>query len=194
VLIRACVQAWGQTLDAAKANVASVKVSTGGAIRAEGPEESNYSVSFQILVPRSSDVRLKAHNGGISISSVDGNLEFETTNGGVSLNNISGDVKGRTVNGGVNVSLSGNGWRGNGLDVQTSNGGVHLTLPDNYAANFEASTVNGGFSSDIAALSTEKDERGRSRGTKIATALNGGGAPIRVVTTNGGVHISSSKN
>ena len=192
VLVRACVQAWGETMDAAKAAVASVKVSTAGAIRADGPEESNYSVSFEILVPRSTDVRLKAHNGGISISSVDGNLEFETTNGGVHLDNVSGDVKGRTVNGGVNVALTGNTWRGNGLDVQTSNGGVHLTMPDNYAANFEAGTVNGGFSSDVAGLSTEKDERGRSRATRVATSINGGGAPIRVTTTNGGIHISSN--
>jgi hypothetical protein len=193
VLVRACVQAWGQTADAAKATVAGVKVSTAGGIRADGPEESNYSVSFEILVPRSTDVRLKAHNGGISLSSVDGNLEFETTNGGVHLDNVSGDVKGRTVNGGVNVALSGNTWRGNGLDVQTSNGGVHLSMPDNYAANVEAGTVNGGFSSDIAGLNTEKDERGRSRATKVATSLNGGGAPIRVNTTNGGIRISSSE-
>jgi hypothetical protein len=192
VLVRACVQAWGQTMDAAKAAVASVKVSTAGGVRADGPEESNYSVSFEILVPRTTDVHLKAHNGGISISSVDGNLEFETVNGGVHLDNVGGDVKGRTVNGGVNVALTGNSWRGNGLDVQTSNGGVHLSMPDNYAANFEAGTVNGGFSSDVAGLNTEKDERGRSRSTKITTSLNGGGAPIRVTTTNGGIHISSS--
>jgi hypothetical protein len=194
ILVRACVQAWGQTMDAAKAAVASEKVSTTGGVRADGPEESNYSVSFEILVPRATDVRLKAHNGGISISSVDGNLEFETTNGGVHLDNVSGDVKGRTVNGGVNVALTGNTWRGNGLDVQTSNGGVHLTMPDNYAANFEAGTVNGGFSSDVAGLNAEKDERGRSRSTKITTSLNGGGAPIRVTTTNGGIHISSSSS
>jgi len=192
ILVRACVQAWGQTMDAAKAAVASVKVTTAGGIRADGPEESNYSVSFEILVPRATDVHLKAHNGGISISSVDGNLEFETTNGGVNLSNVGGDVKGRTVNGGVNVALTGNSWRGNGLDVQTSNGGVHLSMPDNYAANFEAGTVNGGFSSDIAALNVEKDERGRSRTTKVATSINGGGAPIRLTTTNGGIRISSS--
>src|SRR5215468_2511976 len=49
ILVRACVQAWGQTMDAAKAAVASVKVTTAGGIRADGPEESNYSVSFEIL-------------------------------------------------------------------------------------------------------------------------------------------------
>ena len=100
VLVRACVQAWGDTLDAAKAAVSGVSISTGNSIRANGPDESNYSVSFQILVPRNSDLKLKAHNGGISIGSVGGRIEFETTNGGVNLNSLSGDVRGRTTNGG----------------------------------------------------------------------------------------------
>jgi hypothetical protein len=192
ILVRACVQAWGATEDASRAAVAAVKITTAGGVRADGPDESNYSVSFQILVPRLTDLRLKAHNGGISIGSVDGNLQFETINGGVSLSDVAGEVRGRTTNGGVNVSLTGTAWKGSGLDVQTSNGGVHISMPENYAANVEAGTVNGGFSSDIAALNVEKDDRGRSRNTKVATSLNGGGAPIRLTTTNGGIRISSS--
>jgi hypothetical protein len=31
-----------------------------------------------------------------------------------------------------------------------------------------------------------------NRATRLNTALNGGGAPIRVITTNGGVNISSA--
>jgi len=196
VLVRACVQAWGETLDAAKAAVSSVRVSTAGAIRADGPEQSNYSVSFQILVPRNTDLRLKAHNGGISIGAVGGRIEFETVNGGVSLHQLSGDVHGRTTNGGVNVMLSGRSWEGSGLDVTTSNGGVNLTMPENYAANIETGTVNGGFSSDIAALNiTTEDVKGagwNNRAKQIKTAINGGGAPIRVATTNGGIRINSN--
>jgi DUF4097 and DUF4098 domain-containing protein YvlB len=192
VLVRACVQAWGTTVDAAKTAVASVRVTTTGGIKAEGPDE-NYSVSFELLVPRSSDLNLKAHNGGISISSVNGNLEFHTVNGGVNLVDLSGDVKGRTTNGGVNVLLEGKSWNGAGMDVETSNGGVRLSMPANYAANFEAGTVNGGFSSDIAALNVEKDDRGRSRNARISAPINGGGAPIRVTTTNGGIRITSNE-
>jgi putative adhesin len=195
ISVRACVQAWGSTLDAAKAAVASVRINTTGGVRADGPDESNYSVSFQVLVPRSTDVTLKAHNGGISIVSVNGRIEFETVNGGVNLGDLSGEVRGRTTNGGLNVALMGKGWEGNGMDVQTSNGGVRLLVPENYAANFEAGTVNGGFSSDIPALNvtTENVAGGwRNRSKQIKTAINGGGAPIRVATTNGGITISST--
>jgi DUF4097 and DUF4098 domain-containing protein YvlB len=197
VLVRACVQAWGSTLDSAKAAVASVKITTTGGVRAEGPDESNYSVSFQILVPRSSDLNLKAHNGGISINAVNGNIQFQTVNGGVSLADLSGDVHGRTTNGGVNVALAGKGWEGAGMDVQTSNGGVRLEVPENYAANFEAGTVNGGFSSDIPALNvTTEDVKGGwgNRAKQIKTSINGGGAPIRVATTNGGIKIMTGES
>jgi hypothetical protein len=194
ILVRACVQAWGDTADAAKAIVSGVKVSTAGGVRADGGAEEKFSVSFQILVPRNTDLALKAHNGGISIGSVDGNIGFETVNGGVNLIDIAGAVKGRTTNGGVNVSLTGNTWKGNGLDVQTSNGGVRVSLPDGYAANIETGTVNGGFKSDIAGLNVENlDDNGRrSRASKVSAPINGGGAPIRITTVNGGVSITTA--
>ena len=193
VAIRACVQAWGKTDEAAKAVAGNIKIGTSGTIKAENSvDEKGWSVSYQILVPRSTNLNLTAHNGGISISGVDGSAEFETTNGGINVSNVSGTVKGRTTNGGVNVSLSGTSWKGTGLDLQTTNGGVNLTLPENYAAHVETGTVNGGFSSDFPSLNVEKtDENGRRRAQRISTDLNGGGAPIRVITTNGGVRINT---
>ena len=196
VLIRACVQAWAPTDEAAKAAATSVKINTSGEIRADGPSgDKNWSVSYEIRVPRSTNTSLKAHNGGISVSNIEGNSEFETQNGGVNVSNLAGSVKGRTANGGVNVSLSGTSWKGSGLDIQTTNGGVNLTLSENYAANIETGTVNGGFRSDVPAINVTTEyvkgnEWGHSRATKIKTSINGGGAPVRVVTTNGGVKVN----
>jgi hypothetical protein len=68
-------------------------------------------------------------------------------------------------------------------------------MPENYAAHVETGTVNGGFSSDIPALATAgRDENGRRRpgAVRVSQDINGGGAPIRVATTNGGVHISTT--
>jgi hypothetical protein len=88
--------------------------------------------------------------------------------------------------------LNGSSWRGSGLDVTTTNGGVVLTLPENYAAHVETGTVNGGFQSDFASLTV--DRKDRSRPARVSADLNGGGAPIRVVTTNGGIRINSAAN
>lgn len=193
ILIRACVQAWGSTDEAAKATAASVTIGTSELVRAGSPAgDKNWSVSYQILVPRTTNLDLKAHNGGISISGVNATAEFETQNGGVHLTEVAGDIKGRTTNGGVNITLAGSTWRGTGLDVTTTNGGVHIAMPANYAARIESGTVNGGFSSNIAGLDPGRSSRDyHSRSTKISTDINGGGAPIRIMTTNGGVKINS---
>jgi DUF4097 and DUF4098 domain-containing protein YvlB len=191
VLVRACIQALGNSDEEARGVAKNIRIETGSTIRAEGAgEESNWSVSYEILVPRSTNLNLSTYNGGISISSVEGAIEFEAHNGGVNLSDVAGSVKGKTTNGGVNVSLSGGGWRGSGLDVETTNGGVHLSIPETYAARIETGTVNGGFKSDISGLNVEPEER--ARGKRITTDLNGGGAPIRIVTTNGGIKISSA--
>jgi hypothetical protein len=196
ILVRACVQAWGANAEAARAAASAVRISSGGTVKADSPGDENWGVSYEVLIPRFTNLNLKAHNGGIAIASVEGRLEFETLNGGVHLKDVAGDVRGRTTNGGVNVMLAGNSWKGNGLDVITTNGGVHLSLPDTYAANIETGTTNGGFRSNIPALNvTTENVQGpdrHQRAIRLNTAINGGGAPIRIITTNGGVNIDSA--
>ena len=195
ILIRACIQTWADTDNEAKAIANNIKLETNPKVEAKSNDSthSNWGVSYEIFVPRSINLKLLTFNGGISIKSVEGNLDFEAHNGGISLNEVGGNVKGRTKNGGVSVKLAGNSWKGSGLDVETTNGGVNLSMPENYAAQIEAGTVNGGFRSDINGLNVEKnDSRRWYRSSKINTSINGGGAPIRVVTTNGGVNINAS--
>lgn len=195
VLVRACVQTMGATDEEARAVAKNIRIETGSTIQAmSAGDESNWSVSYEILVPRTTNLSLTAHNGGININSVEGAIEFETTNGGVSLSDVAGSVKGKTTNGGLNVALSGNAWRGSGLDVQTTNGGVNLQMSESYAAHIETGTVNGGFKSGISGLSLAGDDEanGGNRKKRISTDLNGGGATIRVITTNGGVRINSN--
>lgn len=194
VLIRACVQTWAKTDDAAKSIASNIKISTSGTIQAEnGSDEKGWSVSYEISVPRSSNVDLTAHNGGLSVKGVDGSINFETQNGGVNLDGVAGTVKGRTTNGGINVRLVGSSWKGTGLDVQTTNGGVNIHVPENFAAHVEAGTTNGGFTSNIAGLQPEKNDDNKyyQRRTKVNTDLNGGGPPVRIITTNGGVRINT---
>lgn len=197
ILIRACVQTWGATAEEAQSLAKSIRIETGGTVRAEGASEENgWSVSYQILVPRNTNLNLTTMNGGISIADVEGTMEFNAKNGGIHLSNLAGDVRGKTTNGGLHIELTGNTWKGNGIDVETTNGGVHLSMSETYAARFETRTVNGGFKSDIPTLQAEKptDENGyyRRQGVNISRDLNGGGALVRVVTTNGGVKIGTN--
>ncbi len=161
----------------------------GGRVSATGPDLDRrewWSVSYRINVPRKNDLDLSATNGGITIIGVTGNLRFDTTNGGVRLQDVGGRVSGDTRNGGLDVRLGGSRWDGDGLDVETSNGGVTLAIPDGYNAELETRTVNGGLRIDFPV--TVQGELSSRRG--ISTTLGSGGPPVRVRTTNGGVKIN----
>ncbi|MEZ5308019.1 MAG: DUF4097 family beta strand repeat-containing protein [Pyrinomonadaceae bacterium] len=192
VRVEACVQAWADSETEASALVKSVNIQTDGLITAATTgEEKNFSVSYKVHVPNDTSLRLKAHNGGLRVSGVTGNMNLETHNGGIKLSGVGGSVVGRTTNGGISISLDGAVWNGDKINVQTTNGGVRLELPSNFAGNFELGTVNGGFSSDFEELSPAKDDsKGWKRNKKVTASLNGGGATVRAVTVNGGVKIS----
>src|SRR6185295_15476899 len=100
-------------------------------------------------VPARSDLDLTSMNGGISVSDVGGTIRLETLNGGLSLDSLSGDVRGRTTNGGVSARLAGRSWDGSGLDLATTNGGVSLTIPEDFDAHVETGTVNGHLDVDL---------------------------------------------
>ena len=96
-----------------------------------------------MFVPRRADLSVETHNGGISIAEVNGKIDFSAVNGGVVLKRIGGAVRGSTTNGGLVIELSGDRWDGETLDVSTTNGGVVMSVPENYSANLETGTVNG---------------------------------------------------
>lgn len=177
----------------AKELASEVRVNAGGGrVSASGPESSRrewWSVSYRVSVPKKTDLDLHTTNGGISVAGVFGRLIVDTTNGGIKLADVGGDVRGGTRNGGLHVSLSGTTWEGAGLDVETTNGGVSVSIPDGYNAQLEARTRNGGFRTDYPITVT--GELSTRRG--ISATLGRGGAPVRVRTTNGGVTIERSR-
>jgi hypothetical protein len=189
IRVRAVVQASASSASEARALAGQVQVQAGGGrIYATGPDSTRrewWSVSYKINVPSRNDLDLRASNGGITILGVSGNMRFDTTNGGVKLQDVGGRVNGATRNGGLNVTLSGNRWEGEGLDVETSNGGVTVTIPDGYNAELETRTVNGGLRIDFPI--TVQGELTSRRG--LSTTLGSGGPLIRARTTNGGVNI-----
>ena len=189
IRVRAIVQASAEEASEARNLAGQVQVQAGGGrVYATGPENGRrqwWSVSYRINVPRKNDLDLRANNGGITVAGVSGNVRFDTTNGGVRLTDVGGRVNGETRNGGLNVTLSGSKWDGEGLDVETSNGGVNLVIPDGYNAELETRTVNGGLRIDFPI--TVQGELTSRRG--ISTTLGSGGPLVRVRTTNGGVTI-----
>lgn len=170
--------------------VGEVRIETAGTVKAVGAERSRghgWYASFRLEVPRAAWLRLPADNGGLRLDDLAGDVELHTVNGGLHLERVGGHVHGETVNGGVHLALSGTEWQGEGLDLRTTNGGLHVAIPEGYNARLETGTVNGGVESDLP-LTT----RGRHTGGRIETDLGHGGRLVRVETTNGGLRLQRS--
>jgi DUF4097 and DUF4098 domain-containing protein YvlB len=190
VEVHARVKARGRSLADARSLASEIDVRTsGGTIRSDGPNtdrDAQWHVEFVVYVPNRTDVVARAHNGPLSVTGVEGRMDVATQNGPLALREVGGDVMARTQNGPLSVHLSGNRWSGTGLDAETHNGPATLYVPDGYSAELETGTVNGPLNSDIPLTVQFLGRRDRRM---IETTLGSGGAPLRVVTTNGPVSI-----
>ena len=185
VLVRAKIQTWAETAAEARRLASAIRIRTdGGRIAAEetaSGRRSGWSVSYDVYVPRRSDLDLRTHNGGIFVDGVHGRIDVDALNGGVSIRNAQGELRGGTTNGGVTLWLDGDRWVGEGVDLETTNGGITVVMPERYNARLETGTVNGGLNVDFPIT-----VQGRV-GRRLSTTLGAGGQLIRVRTTNGGV-------
>jgi hypothetical protein len=187
VLVRALVSASADSRAEAQELAKQITIQTSGdRVYAEGPRSrrhSWWSVSYEVYVPRRTDLEADTRNGGVKAEGVEGRMSFHAVNGGIHLRDVAGDVRAETTNGGVHADLTGTTWKGGGLDLETTNGGVELNIPRGYNAELETGTVNGGMNIDFPI--TVQGTIGR----RITTKLGSGGPRVRATTTNGGVTI-----
>ncbi len=187
------IQANARTVDDARELAKRVEVSAGGSrIRVEGPSSGrrqNWSASLVVWVPRKTNVTASTTNGPLAARSLTGTLDLSSQNGPLDLEDLSGDVRARVQNGPLTVELSGKSWEGKGLDAESVNGPVDLSIPDGYNAELETGTVNGPMDSNFPLTVTFQ---GRMK-DRFRSTLGKGGAPVRVVTTNGPLSIRRAR-
>ena len=190
VRVRVKVQAWAATAEKAAARAQRITVATANStLRAADPEgDKDWSVSYEIFVPRTTALALNTVNGGISLDNLNSAITFATTNGGIDLVNLGGQVKGETTNGGVNITLSGSKWEGKGLDVTTTNGGIRWKLPQSYSAQLYTSTNMGGIRTKLPVTKSGMFHK------EVEASLGQGGAPVKAVTTNGGIDVDQGRD
>lgn len=188
VVVRARIQARARSEEEARDLASRIRIeSSGGTISADGPatgHRQSWAVSYRISVPRQVDLTIDTHNGPIAVAGVRGRMQLRAVNGPLVLDSVGGDVRGRTDNGPLNIVLHGRSWEGTGLDAETTNGPVELSVPEGYSARLETGTVNGPMDLDIPVTL-----QGRINRRRITTTLGSGGPPVRAITTNGPVTI-----
>lgn len=187
VLVRACIQTAAPSDSEARSLASQVTITRGaGMIEPSGPESGDrqyWGVSYEVWVPNAANLDMKANNGSIAVTGVMGQIRFNTQNGSVHLAEVAGDVDGSTVNGSLTIDLVGSGWKGNGLRAETTNGSVRLSLPQNFSAQVQASTVNGRLKVDFPV--TVSGEIGKT----MSFQLGSGGPVVEAKTVNGSVTI-----
>jgi len=189
VLVRALIRTNAESREEARDLARQIQIDVNGeTIHANGPTsrrryESDWSVSYEVMVPRRIDLSARTRNGGISVEDVEGRMDFDAENGGIAVRGAGGSVTAHTTNGGVSARLTGTSWKGERLDLRTTNGGVVLEIPPGYNAELETGTVNGGMEIDFPVTIQGRINR------RITTTLGKGGPLVRAVTTNGGVRI-----
>jgi bifunctional DNA-binding transcriptional regulator/antitoxin component of YhaV-PrlF toxin-antitoxin module len=139
-------------------------------------------VRYTVKVPADAEIDFSTVNGGVEVRGLTGRVKAETTNGGIVGRDIGGSIEASTTNGGVEVAVT--RIAEHGVKLGCTNGGITLRLPNDAKATISASITNGGITADGLAL--DKSESSRRR---LEARLNGGGPPIRLEGTNGGIRL-----
>lgn len=145
----------------------------------------NLSVTYEVTVPRTMDLQIENTNGAIEASDVRGSHKIETTNGRITLARCAGDVDAETTNGSIEADLM-TVTVGRGMRLETTNGSIHARLPRTLAARVDAANTNGSIETDLPVTTSGTQSKHALRGT-----INGGGAELRLRTTNGSIHIEA---
>jgi hypothetical protein len=142
------------------------------------------SVDYVISVPAGVKIEGVTTNGGVEVSGVDAGTDCKTTNGRIRISDVSGPVRAESTNGTIEAEVL--DLRAE-IELETTNGGLRLHLPDGTGAELDVQTTNGSIRLDADCdLTPQGPRKNRLRGE-----LGGGGPPVRLRTTNGSITISA---
>jgi DUF4097 and DUF4098 domain-containing protein YvlB len=143
------------------------------------------SVTFEVTIPRAMNVDIDNVNGSVHVTDLRGKMNLETTNGKIDVVNCAGRLDAETTNGSIHAELTAVD-AGQPMSLETTNGRISVALPANVAASVDASTTNGSIHTDLP-ITTTRTGKSTLRGT-----LNGGGADLKLRTTNGSIEITKA--
>lgn len=188
VRVSARVEARARNEEAAREMAQEVEIlARPGSLSAEGPRtrgRESWSVSVRVQVPMGTELDLRTTNGGIAVSDTDAGVSAQTTNGGVRLRGVAGPIQARTTNGGIRAELSRQTPLRHDIQLRTTNGRIEVALPEGLSARIDASTTNGGITTDFPIT-----VQGRF-GRRLTGVVGEGGPEIRAATTNGGIRLT----
>jgi TonB family protein len=145
-------------------------------------------------------VHAQTGGGGIRVIYVSGPLEVVSNGGSICLTKVAGTVQAATSEGTItawinpDTSVPGSAVKLSGASqLASGNGDIAVFLPRNLAANIEAIVTSGDVShikADPAIhLSVQTAQTTGSDAVRALATLNGGGAPLKLKTASGIIHL-----
>ena len=144
--------------------------------------DNDVKVEFEVLVPAGVQLIAKTVNGAVTIEDLDSDVVANTVNGSIEVE-TTGLARARTVNGSINAAIGRSNWDGD-LEFETVNGRIVLVIEGQIDADVNASTVNGGISTDFPLT-----VRGRFGPRRVSGTIGRGGRGLNLSTVNGSIEI-----
>ena len=145
-------------------------------------KNNDVQVSFAVKVPDRVGFIGKTVNGGISATSLTGNVVTRTINGEIKVS-TTGYAEATTINGEIAASL-GNGIWPNTLTFRTINGQINIDLPASVSTEVDAETLNGSINSDFPLEVQSGKGKKHVKGT-----IGSGGRDLVLKTLNGSINL-----
>lgn len=144
---------------------------------------SNATIEFEECT---GNLRAVTTNGAVRGRLKSGSADLHSTNGSIDVTLVDppngGTVRASTTNGSVTLALA--AYHANPINVESTNGSVTLRLPADADAHLDAHTNVGRVNYDFTVNGSVSSSKHSLSGN-----LGGGGPPIIVHTTVGGIHI-----
>lgn len=161
----------------------------GGSLSAEGPRSrwrTSWTVSVRVQVPQGTRIDARTTNGSITAAATAAPVQARTTNGSIRLTDVAGSLDARSTNGTIRATMTG-ATPLEGAQLRTTNGSIHLALPEHTSARVRFSTTNGSIRTDLPIQVQGTVNRRRMEGL-----LGEGGPEIQAATTNGSIRVTRS--
>jgi len=154
-------------------------------------------MTFQLQVPRASDIKLRTVNEGeIRVRDIRGKYSVHNVNGGIEMLAMAGSGKATTVNGEVKVTFRENPREDSAFE--SVNGDIDLYFARGLSADFRFTTFNGDVYSDFPVTSLpprpmqveRKGSKTFYRADRFAGGrIGAGGIEVRIENLNGDIRI-----
>ncbi|MBM3790530.1 MAG: hypothetical protein FJW35_09305 [Acidobacteria bacterium] len=173
---------------------------TSAVITAQGPDKASVGleINLKLYVPgNKTDLKIKGVRGDLQLRGINGWVEANLEQGSIEAIAMQGYFSAVTREGDIIAEMSGIRWLGQGFNASTLRGAIELRLPVPYSAAAQLETRDGKITVDYPEQVVEGEKvpllvAVKKKSQSLSARVGDGGAPVRIHTQAGNVHISAA--